>query len=451
MPASVEGYLKEGYLATNTFIHKREIRKEVFPKYNEKNLFDWAIHTNRTVLTDNTRFNWFENSYLYGYGEIASSSASAYTTGTKVTVVLKSASHQDSGTKSPGKKWDEIMLSSTGNPRGWVESKNVDNDGAHSFVIKPVLGASVNITGGAVNALANKFIMFFSSAKADGTGMPSGQIRKPDLYYNYTQIIPTQFHTNGSESTNKIEYEVKGKPYFYLQGEEDAANKHNLDIQYAMFLGERYDGSLTDEEVDEPVYTTAGMDGTFRDFANPQQYTTFAISTVKSIEKIQSRERAPLKMMWLNGVDLDLDVNDTLVDYMTNTGIDYSDFGQGSGAQNMVDFGFNAFRYGSRTYYKKQEDFLNYLPVTGFTGSPFPTNGYIMPLDKIANPNTSDTNQPMLETVCVRYKANDRMNRYVKHWTRDVTITNIDKIEFNHMSEVGLQFALLNTCVRLYK
>lgn len=451
MPASVEGSLNSAYLAPNTFINKRDIRKRIFPRYNEQNLFDWALFTGRIKETENTRFNWFEHGYLYGYGEIITSSASAYTAGTKVTVVLKSASHQESGTKSAPKKGDAVMINGK---RGWIQSEDKGTPNAHSFVIKPVLGTD-NITGGGANALANAFLISFSAAASDGSGMPTGMIRKPDLYYNYTQIIKTQYKANGSESTNKSELELGGDTsgrgdYFYLQGVEDAANKHNLDISFAFFFEEKGDGTLTDDDNgDEPVSTTGGIDATIRDFGNPLTYTTFAYSDMKNVEKILSRERAPNQMMWMNGVNLDLDVNAVVKTEAGNyTGIDYSAFGTGDAAARAVDFGFDSFRFAKRTYHKKQEDFLNYKPVTGYTSAPWPNNAYILPIDRVANPNTKEDSDTV-DTLCVRFKKNDRMNRYVKHWTRDVTITNVDQIEFNHMSEVGLQFAMLNQTIRL--
>lgn len=449
MAASVEGSLTEAYLAPNTFIHKRDIRKKVFKRYNEANLFDWAIYTNRTTVTDNTRFNWFEFGYLYGYGQIASSSATAYTAGTKVTIVLTAASHSSNGTKSAGKKWDNVLIN---NIRGWIQSEDKSVNNAHSFVVKPIL-ATDNIAGVGVNALANAFIAFYSSSKADGTGMPTSMVRQPDLYYNYTKIVATQFEAYGSEATNKIEFEIDGKPYFYLQGAEDAANKHNTDMMYAFILDEKYDGSLSDDgQNSDPVYTGAGIDATIRDFGNNQGYTTNALaySDLQTMEKTLSRERAPDEQMMINGVNFDLQLDAIVKGKLDMNGMKYDQFGKGDGKQRAVDFGFDSFRFSKRTYHKKIEDYMNYLPITGYTGSPYPNLSYVLPLDRVANPKPSGDSDQEVDTLCVRYKANDKQNRYVKHWTRDVTITNNDRIEFNHLSEVGLQFAMLNQTIRLF-
>src|ERR1700690_1776700 len=142
MPASIEGSLQTSYLAPNTFIYKRDIRKKVFKRYKEENLFDWAIYTGRVQQTDNTRFNWFELGYLYGYGQIASSTATAYIVGNAVTVTLTAASHQNTGTLSPGKVWDTVLIN---NIRGLIQSENKTVPFAHTYTIKPILGNSANI------------------------------------------------------------------------------------------------------------------------------------------------------------------------------------------------------------------------------------------------------------------------------------------------------------------
>jgi hypothetical protein len=56
-----------------------------------------------------------------------------------------------------------------------------------------------------------------------------------------------------------------------------------------------------------------------------------------------------------------------------------------------------------------------------------------------------------VDTLSCRYKRNDRQNRFIKHWTRDVTITNQDRIEFNYLSDVGLMMARLNQWIRIFK
>lgn len=440
MPASVEGNLTTSYLAPNTFIHKREIAKKVFPRYREDTLFDFLFYTDRKVVSDNTRFNWHEWDYLYGFGTILDQ-VGAGGAGVVTTFILDTASHQESGTKSSGKKWDTVMVNGI---KGWVSGVDKGTPNAHEYTVKPVDALADFGVADTQNA---EIIVFFSNAKSDGSGQPTSQVRKPTLYYNYTQIFSTQYEAYGSESTNKIEFEIKGKPYYYLQGVEDAALKHKMDIQYAFLLNEMGDTIVDEENGDEPVYHTRGMESYVDNFGNTQTYTTFDFDDLTDIEKTLSRERAPMEMMMINGINLDIAIDAVVKGKLDNNGMSYAQFGKGNAQKRAVDFGFDSFRFSRRTYHKKSVDYLNYLPVTGFTGSPYPDMGFVIPLDRIKNPKGGGE----MDTISLRYKENDRVNRFVKHWTRDVTITNNDKIEFNHLSEMGLQMAAVNQCIKIAK
>lgn len=440
MPASVEGNLTNSYLAPNTFIHKRDIAKKVFPRYREDTLFDFLFYTDRKVVTDNTRFNWFEWDYLYGFAVVETNVAGGGA-GASTVITIEEASHQDSGTKSAGKKWDSVMVNGI---RGWVSAIDKSVDDAHTYTIKPVKATD---DFGATDALIADILVFFSNAKSDGSGQPESMVRKPTLYYNYTQIFSTQYEAYGSESTNKVEFEIKGKPYYYLQGVEDAALKHKMDIQYAFLLNEQGDTIVDAENSDEPVYHTRGIESYIDNFGNTETYTSFDFADLQNIEKTLSRERAPMEMMMINGINLDMDIDAVVKGKLDNNGMSYAQFGKGDAKKRAVDFGFDSFRFSRRTYHKKSVDYLNYLPVTGFSGSPYPDMGFVIPLDRVKNPKGSGE----MDTISLRFKENDRMNRFVKHWTRDVTITNNDKIEFNHLSEMGLQMAAVNQCIKVAK
>ena len=440
MAASVEGKLTNGYLAPNTFIHKRDILKKVFPRYREDTLFDFMLQTNRKVETDNTLFNWHEWDYLYGYATVESHTSSGGA-GNSIDVTITDASHTEGGTKSAGKVGDSVMINGI---RGWVTAKDDSVNNAHVYTVKPVRSTD---DYGALTTQDGQILVFYSNAKSDGSGQPESQVRKPTRYYNYTQIFATKFEAYGSESANKVEFEINGKPYFYLQGVTDAALKHKTDMDYA-FLLNVMGNELTDaNNGDEPVYHTRGMESYLDDFGNTEPYTigSFGWTDMANIAKTLSAERAPLENAFIVGIDLDIELDDLIKSKLDNTAVNYSAFGSGNAKQRAIDLGFDSFRYGTRTFHKQQSDAFNYLPVTGWTDSPYPHMGFIVPLDMTRDPKTGKD----MYKMALRYKRNDKDNRYIKHWTRDITITNNDILEFNHLSEAGLMMACLNQAVKV--
>jgi len=439
---SVENTLTEGYLAPNTFLNKRDIRQRIFDRYDEKNLFDFLFHTGRKKKTVATDFSWFEFGYLFSMAEIAAKTGTSGA-GNTVTITATSTSHLESGTLSPGKKWDTVIV---GGVRGWIQSVDKTTANTHKYVVKPVRETD-NIVAAAV---VGELVSFYSNAKPDGVGMPTSETRLPDRFTNNVQIFSEQFTTDGSISASQVEVSIDGKNYYYLQGAEDAANKFNNKIEFALLLNVPSVG-LDDDVSGKPVNITRGMESYVDDYGNEEPYAaTFGWTDFVNIEKVLAKERAPREMMMANGINLNIQVMELLKSKNDNTGIMYSAFGKGDAKQKAVDFGFNSFSF-NRTYHIKEFEALNYEPVTGHSASPYPDMGFVIPLDRVKNPKPSGADDQYNDTICLRYKENDRENRFIKHWTRDQTITNLDQLEFNHQAEMGLQMVGLNQFVKVVK
>ena len=268
-------------------------------------------------------------------------------------------------------------------------------------------------------------------------------------FENQCQIFKNRYEVTGSEATNKLEVEVtnSNQRYYMFEGADDTFIKHKLDIEYGLLLGSRGDDSVTDAAGNK-VRTTRGMDEFITTYGHVQNYTTSfdQMSYIDSIVKTLSIERAPIENMWLNGVNLDLDVDNLLTDVMKAGSLRYDQFGMGNGKQRAIDLGFDTFRKGTFIFHKKRFDALNHPKITASTnGSPWPGVGYIIPLDKVRDPQTNK----QMDTICLRYKANSTENRKYKHWFRNVEITNKDALEFNYLCEKGLQLATVNRFVKI--
>lgn len=441
MPQSVENSLTGAYLAPNTFLNKRDIRKKIFDKYHEHNLFDFLYHSNRKKKTDNTTFNWWEHTYLFNNAIIASFTGSG--AGNPITITLKAGSYQNGGKLSAPKKGDTVMV---GGLRGWIQSVNKATDNAHTITVKPVNSAD-NLSA---VAAADGLVTIYGDGKADGTGMPSSMLRLPEMYDNDTQILATYFETDGSVAANKAEVTIPGKgDYYYLQGVVDAANMHNLKIEFTLILGQRAVGLSDSTEDNKEVTLTHGLDKFITDDGNLEPYTTFAFADLENIEKTLSKERAPKEVAMANGINLNLGLEAVLRDTMKDTGISYAAFGKGNGKERAIDFGFDSFRHNSRSYHNREFEALNYEPVTGSTG--FPDVGYVIPMGQVKNAKPTGMDDEYMDMISLRYKENDRENRFIKHWTRDQTITNKDAFEFCHQSEFGLQAGGLNQFIKVHK
>lgn len=453
---SVNSTYTNGYISPETFLNKREIRREVFDKYNERSLIDMLWHSKRKQLADNTRFNHFEHDYLYSYVQQAGAASGTSSAGNPVTITAKVISPAE--TEGPG-SWAETSYSTSpfkvgdlvliGAVRGWITAVNKTTAGAHTFTAYPV-DQNDNIVAA---ASADLYIPIFSNGKSDGSGMPGSMVRKPILYFNYTQIFANNFTSNGSVATNKAEVNVQGKPYWYLQGAVDASLKHLLDMEFNFIINHRSDG-LTDPNNDnEETYMNGGLDWYGSTYGNNLNYTSgsFAYSNLEAAEKALSGDRAAKHALYFNGLDINIEMDDAIKGKLDNSGsanIDWSVFGDGDGEQRAVDWGIDGFRFSNRNYMKKEMEFLNYGPVTGYSGGDWKQRSYLIPIGTIKNPKPKNERDEYLDTISIRYKANDRGARFIEHWVRDKRITNQDKLEFNYQTEAGLHMVGTSQMVR---
>jgi hypothetical protein len=144
---------------------------------------------------------------------------------------------------------------------------------------------------------------------------------------------------------------------------------------------------------------------------------------------------------------LNYDIDDFVKGRLDNTAINWAAMGIGSAASRTVDFGIDGFRYGNFEFMKKKLAPFNYIGNTGGTSlSPYPTMGFTVPWDRI-----TDAKGEEVDTICYRYKANDRGSRFMRFWERDEKITNTDQLEFNWKAEAGLQVALARHINKIYK
>lgn len=434
------------YIGAETFINKRDIQKQIFNRYREdEGLADLLVNLGKKRKTDNTTFHHFEHDFLINEAEVDSVVApNPAAPGDAVIVQITTASHQESGLKSPFLKGDLVLLAGI---RGQITAVDKVTANAHEYTITPNKAAS-DFTP-LIGSLPTLPINWYGTAFADGTEQPTSSVRKPIKYDNVTQILKTQYETHGSVAANRSEVEINGKAYYYLQGVEDASTKQMLALNYSLILGERADNLIDTTAPDgaADVETTEGLEKTIDNRGITQTYTTWDYAEFETMTRNLDGERISDEYCGLAGTDQflghetaqhtrnqDTGIKYTMFDKNKKGGMSYGDEGR------AVSYGFDSYRMGGRTFHMKKWDALTYKPITGYAGNPYSDMGFWMPM-KTYKDAKSDKG---LYTVLLRYKANNMENRFMKEWQRDRKITNKDAFEWNLQTEAGLQLGLVN-------
>lgn len=440
---AVEGIFGPGYISPDSLLAQREIRNKIFDRYDEKTLFDWLIASGRQEVSANTKFSWHEQDALWKVAEVASK-AGTNGAGNTVTVTLKAADHLESGKKSLFMKNDTVGVytAAAGLIKGFVSATVKTSDNAHTVDIQPI-DDTVNLVG---NTAADDKVFLISSAHADGTKQPESRRRKPIELSAYTQIMKTRFKATGSASADKSEVLINGKPFYYLQGVIDADMEHRLKINYQISIGGAGDTKV-DPESGDTIYFSDSLEHVIDNRGNLETYTagSFSLTNLKNITKTLERQRASKEMCLIVETSLGQDIDDFAKGRLDNTAIDYSSkMWSGKAGLKAVDFGFDHITYGGFTFHKQNASYLNYLGNTGFSGSPYEGQGYVIPLDK------KESRGKEIDTISLMTKANDRDNRFMRHDVKDnFKIDGEDSYVFDHMSEVGLRLVGANTMFKI--
>ncbi len=444
---NVESGYDAAFVSPTQFLLKREIRSKIFEAYDERAIYDFLIHSNRTLVSKNTTFRWMEFD-SYNHTHTVESFTGSAGAGNPATYTLEEVDHLSSGALTGNLSQIKvkdlvIVYTATAAVRGYVTATNKVTDTAHTVTVDPLDDAVDLVT---LSANGNQIVVY-SSAASDGAVMTAATSRLPVDYYGYVQIIDTQKKSDGGEAANQSEVMVDGKPYYYNQLVADGDLEQRMKIENAFLFGVR---NTKADPVETPklAYMTAGLEW----YADNQGYAepysgTFSLSDLQNVQRNLDLEKAPAKQMFLVGNELNLAADDFIKGRLDNTAVDWAQMGIGSVAGRQVDFGIDGFRYGNYTFMKKKFGALNTLGLTGgITNSNYPYMGFCVSWDRVRAENGEEQ-----DTICLRYKANDRGSRFMKFWTRDEKVTNRDQFEFNHKSEVGLQCALSRHINKIYK
>jgi len=226
---NVESGYNASFVAPSNYLLKRDIFPQIFSAYDERMLYDFLIHSNKTRKTDNTTFRWFEHDNYFHTHTVESFTGTSGA-GNAATYTIEEVDHLASGTLSELKQKDEVLVyTATAVVRGYVTATNKTVVQEHTVTIKPI-DDSVNLVGLTANG---DQIVVISSGASDGAGMTTATSRLPVDYYGYVQIIDTQKVTDGGEAANVAEVTVDGKPYYYHQMVIDGDYEQRAKIENA--------------------------------------------------------------------------------------------------------------------------------------------------------------------------------------------------------------------------
>jgi hypothetical protein len=442
-------------------LNKRQVYEKLIARYGDQGLefimmlmgMGWE-DTCSVKTIEHFEDDWISPSFTVNAGTAGSGAGAAKT------IVINSASINNDGQSFPVVK-DVIEFPGVGgvNPvLGMITAKS----GANLTVV-PLKAADTipAVTQGQV-------LIIQTNANAEGSFQMAPKARGAALFQNGFQIVKADISATGSEMTTDSWIQVapdgsKVGPWYNLALNMDLDFRMAKAIQGALLVGQTIDNPLAlDPDTATQPNGTKGLFPTLNDLGIQHPYITFGIADFDTIERAIAKVYGGTTTACLFGIDLDIQVENTLKTYFNFTNIDYireknnaNLFGNEKGMAAAV--GFSYLEKAKRAFAFKRFDTLTDPQSFGADGYSYTSRGVMFPLRAKNKIQLTDGSSAMIPSLRVRYKAADGYNRKMEVFNSGSAnaakwgVTNTQDVRSWHQrSEVGLEVFGANSMVNIY-
>jgi len=268
-------------------------------------------------------------------------------------------------------------------------------------------------------------IIINSGAFSEGSTQPLGAFTGTSKYTNNTQIIKETMTATGTEMTNQKWFDRldngKGIPAYYLKGQQDTEYRMALKVNGALLFSQRNTAAITNtgDLSGRAVRTTEGLIPFITRTGHQKFYAggAFSVQNFNDAVKTLDKEFAPNYICALNGIDLDIEIEDALVDYFKDTNINYAQSGMakallGGNEGLAASVGFRYLMKGQRTFGFKRMGVFSHDKLYGATGYNNAGLGVLIPMSKVKDKKTMNE----VPTFGMRYKKLGKYDRMMEVW-----------------------------------
>jgi len=304
-----------------------------------------------------------------------------------------------------------------------------------------------------------------TNAFGAGTGQPQSTVLGSTKKSFIAQIFKETIGAEGSQLVNEKWYKVmdngKSVKGWYSPGYMRGEYLMALAMDGAFTWGEETD--LSDPNLTVPgtepgggniIKTTKGImrHATEEGFGLDYDETAFEITDFDQVGLYYKSQgiTSAFSMGWLGNRFMNT-IENSLVDYLKNTGVDYTTVVNSvfKGDKDLaVSVGFSVLKKGGITHILKPMDAWSNPKVFGAAGYDMDKWGLFTPLASFTDPKT----KKKLDNIATRYRAMDGYSRRFETWTvqgagNGLKVIDIDKTNTYFRSHLGLQVFKANQFV----
>lgn len=443
-----------GTTATYNFVnsmdlHRPEFDPELTQKFGDQGLAGFLTMIGAEKSVSAIEYNHFEEERIYPKIKATTAGAGAgasatFTLDAAATLSISDGQSPYVGTTSSQivtpRVQDIIMIkpaSGTVSASTYIRALVTSvNKSAGTFVAYPTDG-----TDSIPAIAAAEEIIIIGNAHGEGSGQPESRQGRVSKYTNSLQIVKETFKQTGTEKSLVTWAKLPGKGksgyVWYLKGESDTYKNFMSQKELSLMLNEQLTNTtLADQYAANPLTMTEGLIPWVLNNGNQANYasaTGFSKQDAETLAKTLDKNKGSKVNMMAVGMDLSINIDNTLADNSVNGGIVYGGYSFDEAAARA--FEFKSFSVGGYRFDKKTFDVFNDLQTLGAAGYEFPSEGIVIPMDKKA------VNGGMVQSLQLRYlvdpETGERFGKTVAVNLFD--ITGEDAFEVRYKDACGFE------------
>ena len=311
-------------------------------------------------------------------------------------------------------------------------------------------------SGDSVPAIgAAQEIVIYGNAYGEGSMQPGARQTKVKKEINQIQTVKGTYEVTSTERDMLSWVDFVGKDgkagkMYYLKGEADEYKNFMSQKELTLLLGEKLnndtvanDWVASSDANSGPISLTEGLIPGILSKGNTSAYsqaTGWDKQDAESLVKVLDKQKGAKSNLLAPGIDLSIQIDNTLASYKTAGAITYGNYTFSEDAK--VNFQFDKFKIDDYVFSKKKFDSFNDLQTLGADGFGFTNEGLVIPMDQTRDAGTGEKTNHLRLRYLVNPATGERNQR--SEIIDNYKITGKDTYSVFYKDNVGLESFCLN-------
>lgn len=324
--------------------------------------------------------------------------------------------------------------------RAIIESSDA---AARTFVASPLDSSKP------IPAMTTQEIVIYGNAHGEGSGQPKSRQTRVTKKTNNLQTFKGTYEVTSTERDMLAYIDFKGKDgkmgkMYYLKGEADEYKNFMSQKELNLLLGEKLSNTaLSNSFAGTPLALTQGLIPSILADGNISSYsasTGWDKQDAEALVKVLDKQKGSKNNLIAPGIDLSIQIDNTLADYKSGGSITYGNYTFNEDAK--ANFQFDKFAISDYVFSKKKFDTFNDLQSLGAAGYGFSNEAMVIPMGLTKDAGSGEKTNHLRLRYLVNPETGERNQR--SEIIDNFAITGNDTYSVFYKDNCGLETFAMN-------